>query len=287
MEQSDLAGSAESTSVAAMANAHPAADRGRWAGAFLGSAAVLGSGSYLWSGYELLGSAGVGVAIQVLALIFAALGILSGIAALMAFRGRACASTAVGDVRITAGESAAGNGVAGKSAARKGAFRSRQLSGPERLGLAVPFAALVLATVGVGVLHITVWNPMARVPGLTLDEIYGRMAAANESPLVASIVAWAVVWGGASLTFLVLAGTPRYSPLSSARRIIVTGLLLHWATATLFWFAGFNMGMSLADTFMTSGGDAAASGPIIAIVSQFALVAALLVGLAPPARRKR
>lgn len=52
-------------------------------------------------------------------------------------------------------------------------------------------------------------------------------------------------------------------------------------TAATHWMAGFNMGMSLADTFMTSGGDAAVSGPVIAIVGQTALIAALLVGLAP------
>ncbi|WP_166783852.1 hypothetical protein [Cryobacterium sp. Hz9] len=39
--------------------------------------------------------------------------------------------------------------------------------------------------------------------------------------------------------------------------------------------------MSLADTFMTSGGDAAISGPAIAIAGQMALVAALLIGLTP------
>jgi len=41
------------------------------------------------------------------------------------------------------------------------------------------------------------------------------------------------------------------------------------------------MGMSLADTFGTSGGDAEVTGSLIALIGQAALVAALFVGLVP------
>jgi hypothetical protein len=48
--------------------------------------------------------------------------------------------------------------------------------------------------------------------------------------------------------------------------------------------AGFSMGMSLADTFATSGGDAAVTGPLIALAGQACVVAALFLALVSPRR---
>jgi hypothetical protein len=66
-----------------------------------------------------------------------------------------------------------------------------------------------------------------------------------------------------------------------ARRIAAVGLVLLGATSGFHWFAGFTMGMSLADAFGTSGGDAAWTGPLVAVTGQLALVAALFVALVP------
>ena len=107
------------------------------------------------------------------------------------------------------------------------------------------------------------------------------MSTAGEAPLNAFIMVWAIFWGAAAMTLPTLSSTPGVAWLFTARRIVVAGLLVVGATASFHWLAGFNMGMSLADTFMTSGGDAAMSGPVIAIVDQTALVTALLIGLTP------
>gem|GEM_PF-3797926 len=63
--------------------------------------------------------------------------------------------------------------------------------------------------------------------------------------------------------------------------LVVVGLILVGVTASFHWIAGFTMGMSLADTFGTSGGDAEVTGSLIALIGQAALVAALFVGLVP------
>ncbi len=132
-----------------------------------------------------------------------------------------------------------------------------------------------------GVLHISVWNPLAKVPGLSLDEIYSAMSAAGEAPLDAFFMVWAIFWAAMAVTLPILCGIRGIAWFFTVRRIVVVALLMVGATASFHWLAGFNMGMSLADTFMTSGGDAAISGPAIAIAGQTALVAALLIGLTP------
>lgn len=154
-----------------------------------------------------------------------------------------------------------------------------------RVVLALIFTLLTLAVVATGVLHITVWNPLAKVPGLSLDEIFAAMAAANESPFVFCVAGWAIFWGVAAVIFVILAGLPPLRTFFTARRIVVTGLLLVGVTTGFLFWAGFNMGMSLADTFRTSGGDAAISDPVLAILGQLVLVAALLIGL-PPRRHR-
>lgn len=274
--------------------------RMRWAAAFLGSAAVLGVGNFLWGGHQTLLPAPLSVGLQALVLIFATLGLFASVGALViAFEahGRKAALLlglgAVGIVTVMIGVMLLPIiGVLGALAAlavvvivMAGGVKERTAPRAPRTAyrplLAIPFTVLTLLTIAVGILHIAVWNPLARVPGRSLDEIYAAMAAANETPVVGMIVVWAATWAGVAVALPVLCALPRLAGFFTARRILVAGLLVVGLAASFHWLAGFNMGMSLADTFMTSGGDAAVSGPLIGLSGLVALVAAMLIGLTP------
>lgn len=148
--------------------------------------------------------------------------------------------------------------------------------------LASAFGMFAAATCAVGILHVAVWNPLARVPGLTLDEIYAGLDAAQEATgLRAWLIAWPALVGVAVVGFAVLAVAWRRA---TTRRLVALGFLLIAGTTAVGYLPAFSMGMGLADTFMTTGGDAAATGPLLGILGQAALVAALLVAfLRPPA----
>lgn len=284
-------------SVTGITKADLVANRMRWAAMLLGSAAVLGLGLFLWGGYEMLEIAPLGLGIRVLAFFLATLGLFACLGTLVvAFdsdsrrTGLALAIEvvvvfvlmAVVMVMPLLGVLAVPVSLAAIIVAvscRRKPPSSRQLSERSRVLVALPFPVLALLIVAAGVLHISVWNPLAKLPGQSLDEIYSAMSAADEAPLNVFLMVWAIFWGTVAVTLPILCGIRRIAWFFTARQIVVVGLLLVGAIASFHGFAGFNMGMSLADTFMTSGGDAAISGP--AIAGQMALVAALLIGLAP------
>ena len=192
------------------------------------------------------------------------------------------AGAATGVVAVSA---ALTRGRAMPDAGPPGAPTSGMRAGP-RLALAAVFAAGNLGVILAGVMHILVWNPLARVPGLSLDEVYGRMAAVGEGTLAGGFVGgWAVFWGLATLAYVAACGVPALAPFFSARRVAVLGLFLIGATCAFAWMAGFNMGMSLADTFATSGGVAAVSGPLLSVFGQLSIVAALFLVVAPRSPR--
>jgi hypothetical protein len=229
----------------------------RWAGVFLGSAVVLEAGIFLWGGYQGLGPVGVGI--QALVVVLVVLGLAAAASVLFA-----ASTTSEGRFAQALGVVAAGPG------SWPLPTRSR------RVLLALPFSVLALSTIAVGILHITVWNPLSAAPGLTLDEIYAAMAAADEGTIAGPMVfVWAFFWGVAALLLPILSGVPRLATYFTARRIVVAGLLLVGGTALCHGMAGFSMGMSLGDTFSISGGDAAPSGAVIAFVGLVAIVAAI------------
>ncbi|TFC58563.1 hypothetical protein E3O62_10255 [Cryobacterium sp. TMT2-15-1] len=286
-------------SVTGITRADLVANRMRWAAALLGSAAVLGFGLFLWGGYEMLEIAPLGLGIQVLAFFLATLGLFAclgtlvvafdfasrrtglalaiGVGVILVLMVMVMVMPFLGILAVPALLAA----IIVAFGSKRRPAGSQQLSGRSRVLVALPFTLLALLIVVVGVLHISVWNPLAKAPGLSLDEIYSAMSAAGEAPLNIFLMVWAIFWGAMAVTLPILCGLRGVARFFTARRIIVVGLLLVGTTASFHWFAGFNMGMSLADTFMTSGGDAAISGPAIAIAGQTALVAALLIGLPP------
>jgi hypothetical protein len=158
---------------------------------------------------------------------------------------------------------------------------SRRLPLVGRMLVAAPFVLATVAVVWVGYVHITVWNPRAKIPGLTLDEIYAEMRAAGEGPSNVVIIGWAALCLLAVLLFLVACALPRFAKALDARRIAVIGLFIVGFACIFFITTGFGMGMSLADTFGTTGGDAIATGQAITMLGRLAICAAMLVAFLP------
>lgn len=158
---------------------------------------------------------------------------------------------------------------------------SRRLSFVGRMLMALSFALATVAVVWAGYIHITVWNPQAKIPALTLDQIYAEMQAAGEGTSNVVIVGWAALCLLAALLFLLACALPRFADALDARRIAVIGLFIVGFTGIFFITAGFGMGMSLADTFATSGGDAIATGQAITMLGRLAICAAVLLAFLP------
>jgi hypothetical protein len=285
--------------VTGIPRAHLARNRTRWVAAFLGSAVVLSGGMFLWGGYETWATYPIAFGFKALAFLFGALGLFASMGALVvaldADGRRTARALGIGALVLLglllsvmfvpfAGVLGIPVALAAFLIAVSGPrepVRSHKMPPRRRIMLALPFTVISLLLIAAGILHITVWNPVARVPGLSLTEIYLAMSAANETPVATIVIMWAACCGIAAVCLPILSDIPQFSSFTTTRRIVVAGLLVVGATAATQWVAGFNMGMSLADTFMTSGGDAAVSGPVIAIVGLAALIAALFVGLAP------
>ncbi|CAN5515366.1 hypothetical protein BH10ACT7_BH10ACT7_07350 [soil metagenome] len=295
-------------SITGIPRAQLAKRRASWAAAFLGSAAVLAVGLFLWGGYQNLSIFlpgpglvinAVGAIVGLATALFLLFGIIAGIGALTAaadahgwkllrYLGLGVIASVVAILGLIstplfgmlAGVAALA-AIVVVASTRGAAPQAQPERRSRRVLLALVFTFLTLAGVTAGVLHITVWNPLAKMPGMTLDEIYAAMDAANQGTGAHLIVAWAVFWSLAAITLPILCLVPRLDRLLSSRRILVIGLLVVGGTVFFQWFAGFGMGMSMADTFMTSGGDAAPTGAVLTILGQVALVAALLVGLRP------
>lgn len=159
-------------------------------------------------------------------------------------------------------------------------------SGPRSALVALGMLPLIAAVAALGVLHITVWNPLAKLPGMSLDEIYAGLAVAGELPSPVFIGMWA---GGAVLAgvgVLLFAALPiaRFRAARSPRRVFVMGLAVIAGTALSVWVAGFGMGMGIADAFGTSGGDAASTGLVSILVGLLAGIPAVLLASVPGPR---
>jgi hypothetical protein len=118
-----------------------------------------------------------------------------------------------------------------------------------------------------GSLQILVWNPLAAVPGATLDEINARMERANDSLAAPMVIAWASI--GTLLAAGVLIGA-RAQRLS-AEGAQVLNLLITVLAAPSHWFVSIPAGMGIADVFATTGGDHSPWGMVLYGVSAAAL----------------
>lgn len=141
------------------------------------------------------------------------------------------------------------------------------------LGLAGYLSVMGYAVVGV--FQILVWNPMAAVPGATLDEIHAVMERANESLSAPVVLVWAAT--GTLLAAAVLIATLKQS--ISIKVTTVLYLLLLALGAPSHMMASFPAGMGIADAFATSGGDHAPWGVMLYIVSALAFLALPVVAV--------
>lgn len=141
------------------------------------------------------------------------------------------------------------------------------------LGLAGYLSVMGYAVVGV--FQILVWNPMAAVPGATLDEIHAVMERANESLSAPVVLVWAAT--GTLLAAAVLIATLKQS--ISIKVTTVLYLLLLALGAPSHMMASFPAGMGIADAFATSGGDHAPWGVMLYIISALAFLALPVVAV--------
>ncbi|QTX04179.1 hypothetical protein [Agromyces archimandritae] len=153
---------------------------------------------------------------------------------------------------------------------------------PARIGVratALIAACGVSAMVAFAALHILVWNPTAKLPGMQLAEIYAAMAARGEPPglAVGWVVAWAAGWAPLVAVFAAVAVLGPRGLLRNldARRVARLVVLAVVGIGFGHWAAGFSMGMSLADAFGTSGSDAAPGGMVLIAAALFAFAIAV------------
>ncbi|WP_256871749.1 hypothetical protein [Paenarthrobacter nitroguajacolicus] len=123
-------------------------------------------------------------------------------------------------------------------------------------------------------LQILVWNPLAAVPGATLDEIHEGLARHNESISLAAVLTWSSI--GTVLGAVVVMLTAR-RVISRMRTVVILQLLILVLGAPMYFFASFSAGMALADAFFISGGDYSPWGKLLYLVSGTALTGLLMV----------
>ena len=138
--------------------------------------------------------------------------------------------------------------------------------------------AALLALVVLGTVDMLVWNPLAMVPGAALDEIYAGIGAGLTGDLV-FIIVWAVFWGALGFTPIVLT-RPRFVRLGAHAIVVVTLVLAGAAIFFKFW-AGFGIGMDIADGFAVSGGNASIVAGLLDLVATLALVSVVLLTVPP------
>lgn len=280
--------------------------RARWSASFLCGALILALGAFVSSLGAFVpqlhggGPAAMGVVWLALIASFALIGIVKGIGAvrlgIAAYGARwvtrmtlfgvgAVLAVLIVSVFPLVGVSTAFAGVVTAlllaAGGPRGQLPQRPLATVPRVGLSSTFALLVVGVVVVGVLHILVWNPLAKLPGLSLDEISAAMAAAQQPSGIVMVAAWAALFVSAALAFPVCCSLKRFAGPRSTRRIVVAGTMLVATAGATQWLAGFTMGMSLADTFSISGGDVAISGWLLRAVSLVGMIVAVFAAFVP------
>ena len=149
-------------------------------------------------------------------------------------------------------------------------------------GTVLVLEALSLATVAVGALDLLVWSPLAQAPAFTLDEIWAALSPADAATGFGFAVGWIVFWALASLIYLAgsIAVLGRHAR-PSTRMLAAAGLLLVSGAVFFQFWAGFSIGMSIADTLPPYTGGGSDVRAWYAMTGQFSLVGALILGIAP------
>jgi hypothetical protein len=177
-------------------------------------------------------------------------------------------------------------GVAVLGGTRAIALQHRTAPRRQRITAAVVGATFVIALVIVGTIDLLVWNPIAKAPGMELSTIYALMASRDGFDFAYNAVfvaVWAVFWSALAVLVVVFAAH-RFGSALTPRRLAIMILGLVGGAVFFRFFAGFGLGMSIADTFYTSGGDASIVSAALPYLGQLALAgAAIAFGWAPRA----
>jgi hypothetical protein len=273
-------------------------DRWQWTAAILGGGGVLGFGTFMYAD-----RGGFTIALmQALASTLVIAGVVLGIGAVVAMLtllSRGVVSPTVMIIAQVLGLVAAGAvatilfgspGMIGGAGAvitlvliatRTGlpSTYDDRTAGTLRTAWSVPLAVLMLVTVIIDALHVRVWNPLAKVPGHSLEEIYAGLAAVGQaSAAFPFLVLWAVFWSPPALLFPLLCRVGRLTPRMTA----VLGLLMVGCVTFTGIYPAAAVSVGIADTFGTDGGDAPTpSSGFLQVTGQGAFAAALIIALVP------
>ncbi len=139
-----------------------------------------------------------------------------------------------------------------------------------------------VATVVIGGLDLLVWSPLAIAPGYTLEEIWAALTPADLAVGIGSAVGWIVFWSLITVAYIAgavvvlgRAGRP------SSRMFAAAGLLLIAGAVFFQFIAGFSLGMSISDTLPPYVGGGSDIRAWYAMAGQLALVASLILSIAP------
>lgn len=231
-------------------------DRWQWTGAILGGGGILPLGTFLYGPRAMIITQALGLgAAAVVATILLGLPGVIGIAGAM--------------IILTL------------IATRTGLPPSYddRTAGTLRTAWSVPLAVLIVITLIIDALHLRVWNPLAKVPGHSLEEIYAGMAAVGQAGAAFPfLVLWAFFWVPPALLFPVLCRIGRLTPRITA----VLGLLMVGCVTFTGLYPAAAVSVGIADTFGTDGGDAPIpSSGFLQVTGQLAFAAALIIALVP------
>lgn len=135
---------------------------------------------------------------------------------------------------------------------------------PTHQQLRIAGHGLLVVTLALSLLQNLVLIPLAAVPGYSLRQIQGEVAAAGQSLDAGLVIAVAVVHLGLATALL-----------ATTRSVVLAGIMLILA-APLHWFSSFAPGIALADTYGISGAPQAPWGRLVvalAVVGGGALLA--------------
>lgn len=145
------------------------------------------------------------------------------------------------------------------------------------VGAAYLGVALMLAYAIAMVLQILVWNPLAAVPGRTLEQIQADMAAAGEGSPAGDVMVFAVAAMGVALAVALTIATIVERRPDPRRTAAGVGTILAFG-APAYFVASFGRGMGLADTYGIGGGDASNGAVPLLVASAAGLLVACVFG---------
>lgn len=163
------------------------------------------------------------------------------------------------------------------------ARRTAREPAPRHAWLTVLLAGgLGFVTVVVGGFDLLVWSPQAQAPGYTLAQIWAALPPGELAFGMAFAIVWIVFWTvatlvylGGSIAMLGRAARPCVRSLASAGLLLVAGAVFFQ------FFAGFGIGMSIADTLPPFSGGGSSVRAWYAMAGQLALATALILSIAP------